>query len=401
MVVTPARCWIRLLALGIAFIPGFAFAVELAPGDIVLFSESTCGIYRLDPVTLAPTQISGCLGFGGEAHHLIVDRRGRLLVTDEVRGIVEVSTATGERSAFVPVETLGGPPRGIALGSDGNILVSVQTAPPRLLRIDADTRVVTIVTEGGLLIGPTGIGVAPGGEILVADQSTPTIAPIPNVLSIGALIRVDAVTGQQSLVAADPLYRAPQDVAYVGGDSVWLVNRGLTLRTAGGGLTITRLSDGATSEAPVGYFGTKGVALLPNGRVAFSGCEPVHGDCNYPYVAVYGSGASLGGYRGALAVVPEQEAPHLTSLVRALPNPFGRSTVLQFSLAKPGRVELAVYSVDGRRVAMLENETLSAGSHSVTWDGTDARGQRLGPGMYYARLKSAEGKASRTLVRIR
>jgi sugar lactone lactonase YvrE len=390
-----------LILLGIGLIPRFALAVELAPGDIVLFSESTCGIYRLDPATLAPTQISGCLGFGGEAHHIVVDRRGRLLVTDEARGIVEVSPATGERSAFVSVEALGGPPRGIAFEGDGNILVSVQTSPPRLLRIDVDTRGLTVITEGGLLIGPTGVGVAPGGAILVADQSTPTIGPIPNVLSIGALIRVDAATGQQSRIAADPLYRAPQDVAYVGGDSVWVVNRGLTLRTAGAGLTVTRLSNGATSEAPVGFFGSEGVALLPDGRIAFSGCMAVHGDCSFPYVAIYGSVVSLGGYMGALAVVPEREAPKSTLLAPALPNPFGKSTALGFTLAKPGTVELAVYSVDGRRIVTLASGPATAGYHAVTWDGTDARGRRLGPGVYYARLMSAEGKSSRTLVLVR
>lgn len=40
-------------------------------------------------------------------HHLVVDRQGRLLITDEVRGIVEDSPGTGDTSAFVPVETLG------------------------------------------------------------------------------------------------------------------------------------------------------------------------------------------------------------------------------------------------------------------------------------------------------
>src|SRR5436190_619954 len=193
------------------------------------------------------------LGIGGEAHHVTVDRRGRLLVTDEVRGIVEVSPVTGARTTFVPVEALGGPPRGIAHDADGDILVSVQSTPPRLLRIDADTRALAIITEGGFLMAPTGIDVAADGAILVADQGAPTVDPIPNRLSLGALVRVDAASGTQTRVAADPLYEAPQDVAYVGGDSVWIVSRGLTLRSAGGALTITRLSDGTTAQAPVGF----------------------------------------------------------------------------------------------------------------------------------------------------
>ncbi len=322
--------------------------MELAPGDIVLFSTgSPCGIYRLDPVTLAPTQISDCLGFGGGAHPMTVDRRGRLFVIDEVRGIVEVLPATGVRSVFVPVETLGGPPRGIGKETDGDILVTLQTAPPRLVRIDADTGALTVVAEGGLLIAPTGLDVAPDGAILVADQNA-RANPTTNLQSVGGLVRIDPGTGAQTLVAADPLYYFPQDLAFVGRDSVWIANRGRTLGSIGGELTITRLSDGVTAEAPVGSFNSQGIALLSNGYVAYSGCQPVHGGCQYPYVAVFGSGTALGGYMGTLAVVPERETPRATLLAPAMPNPFAANTTLSFSLAETGAVELAIYSVDGR-----------------------------------------------------
>jgi streptogramin lyase len=200
-----------LLLLVVALVPGVAHAVELAPGDVVLFSTGwTCGIFRLDPVTLAPTQISDFLGFGGQAHHMTVDRRGRLFVTDEVRGIVEVLPATGARSVLVPVETLGGPPRGIGKEASGDLLVTLQTTPPRLVRIDAHTGALTVVAEGGLLIAPTGVDVAPNGAILVADQNA-RVNPLTNLQSVGGLVRVDPVTGAQKLVAADPQFYFPQD----------------------------------------------------------------------------------------------------------------------------------------------------------------------------------------------
>jgi flagellar hook assembly protein FlgD len=91
----------------------------------------------------------------------------------------------------------------------------------------------------------------------------------------------------------------------------------------------------------------------------------------------------------------------VTALAPAMPNPFAASTTLSFSLAKPGTVELAIYSVDGRRVATLENGTLAAGPHKLTWSGTDGGGRVVRPGVYYARLTSAEGKFARTLVLIR
>jgi sugar lactone lactonase YvrE len=373
-----------------------AFAAELHPGDIVLFSGS--GIFRLDPVTLAPTQISDHLGFGSEIHHMTVDGLGRLLITDEARGIVEVAPATGSRTILVPVETLGGPPRGITHDADGSILVTVQTTPPRVLRIASDGQSFAIVTEGGFLIAPTGLDVASDGTILVADQGLPTTDPIPNLLSIGALVRVDASTGAQTLVAADPFFQAPQEVACVSPDSVWIANRGLGLRTTGGGFTITRVSDGATVRA--GPFGAStGVAVLPSGGVVLSGCVAVHGDCSSSYVSV--NSTWLDGYLGTLAVVPELKIPQATTLAPAIPNPFAASTALTFSLVMPGNVELAIYSVDGRRVVSLEHGSLPAGPHKTSWDGTDDRGHLVRPGMYYARLTSAEGRFTRALVLIR
>lgn len=401
MSIRNAGTWLRLLWFSVSLVPGVALAVELAPGDIVLFSPGwPCGIYRLDPVTLAPTPISGCLGFGGEAHHMTVDGRGRLFVTDAVRGIVEVSPATGARSVLVPVDTLGGPPRGLGREASGDLLVTLQSTPPRLVRIDADTGELTVVTEGGLLIAPTGVDVAPDGEIVVADQNA-RVVPNTNVQSVGSLVRVDPGTGAQTLLAANESFFFPQEVVYVGSDSIWVVNKGRTLRSIGGALTITRRSDGATALAPVGYFNSQGIARLADGRIAYSGCEPIHGDCGYPFVKVYENGASLFGYMGTLAVVPERDVPGTTALAPAMPNPFTGSTTLGFNLARAGDVELAIYSVDGRRVATLENGTLAAGPHKVTWRGTDASGRSVPPGAYYARLSGAEGRFARMLVLIR
>jgi len=328
---------------------------------------------------------------------MVVDHHGRLLVTDEAQGVVEVSPSNGEKTVFVSAEALTGPPRGIGLGVDGSILVSVQSAPPRLIRIDADTRSLTVVSEGGMLIAPTGVAVAPDGAILVADQSTPTPSPIPGLLSLGALVRVDATTGEQARVAADPLYQAPQDVA-CSGDSVWLVNRGVGLRTGKAGLTITRLSDGTTTTAPVGFFDSEGVAVMSDGRIAYSACVAAHGDCMSFFVSVYGSGAWLDGYVGPLAAVPERQAPNKTLLATAVPNPFAGSTALSFTLSKPGSAEVAIYSVDGRLVVMLERGRFEAGPHRVTWDGTDGTGRLVRSGIYFARLRTGEGEFTRTLA---
>jgi hypothetical protein len=90
--------------------------------------------------------------------------------------------------------------------------------------------------------------------------------------------------------------------------------------------------------------------------------------------------------------------PAATAFMPAAPNPFQGATTLAFSLARPGPVELAIFSVDGRRVRTLSRETKEAGTYRPVWTGTDDRRQAVRPGMYYARLITPDGRFTRTLV---
>ena len=83
--------------------------------------------------------------------------------------------------------------------------------------------------------------------------------------------------------------------------------------------------------------------------------------------------------------------PTRTSFSSPAPNPFSGTTTLSFALARGGAVELAVYGIDGRKVATLVAEARAAGQYQVTWDGRDGTGQAVRPGMYYARLTTPTG----------
>jgi hypothetical protein len=93
-------------------------------------------------------------------------------------------------------------------------------------------------------------------------------------------------------------------------------------------------------------------------------------------------------------------APVATAFMPAAPNPFQGTTTLAFSLARAGWVELAIFSVDGRRVRTLSREAMEAGTYRPVWTGTNDRGQTVSPGMYYARLITPDGRFTRTLVRV-
>ena len=77
----------------------------------------------------------------------------------------------------------------------------------------------------------------------------------------------------------------------------------------------------------------------------------------------------------------------------ASPNPFRLSTSLRFELSQAAPVRLEVFDVRGARVVVLASgTTFPAGGHAIAWDGRDATGRIVPPGVYLVRLE-AGGKA--------
>jgi hypothetical protein len=98
---------------------------------------------------------------------------------------------------------------------------------------------------------------------------------------------------------------------------------------------------------------------------------------------------------GVLAVTPKA---FVTAFAPAMPNPFSRTTAFRFSLAKPGRADLELFSVDGRRVRTLSNGVREAGEYRLEWNGSDDSGRPLAAGVYYARLLTAQGRFTRVVT---
>lgn len=76
------------------------------------------------------------------------------------------------------------------------------------------------------------------------------------------------------------------------------------------------------------------------------------------------------------------------ALTAPRPNPTSRATELAFSLSKLALVDVTVYDVRGARVRALAHGSYDAGTHSIEWGGTDARGRDASPGIYFVRLSA-------------
>lgn len=83
------------------------------------------------------------------------------------------------------------------------------------------------------------------------------------------------------------------------------------------------------------------------------------------------------------------------------PNPFNPTTTIGFTLKMGGDHELAIYDVRGALVKVLSRGYLAAGSHTVKWDGTNSRGEKVASGMYLYLLKSGNELKRNKMILLR
>ena len=78
---------------------------------------------------------------------------------------------------------------------------------------------------------------------------------------------------------------------------------------------------------------------------------------------------------------------HRVSFALPRPTPSRERVVLEWSQREAGAVRLTIYDTAGRSIRMLaRGATFAPGTHAFEWNGTDASGVRVAPGLYLARL---------------
>lgn len=79
------------------------------------------------------------------------------------------------------------------------------------------------------------------------------------------------------------------------------------------------------------------------------------------------------------------------------PNPFNATTQISFSLPEAAQVKLEIYNVLGQKVKILVDQFMEAGNKRVTWDGTNASGEKVSSGIYFSRFQAGNHIDSRKL----
>jgi hypothetical protein len=85
-------------------------------------------------------------------------------------------------------------------------------------------------------------------------------------------------------------------------------------------------------------------------------------------------------------------------LAQNTPNPCRLGSTFRFALPEDRDVDLRIFDVAGRAVKTLAAGRMSPGLHTMQWDGTSDKGQRLGSGVYFYRIVAGVDRAQKKLV---
>ncbi len=85
-------------------------------------------------------------------------------------------------------------------------------------------------------------------------------------------------------------------------------------------------------------------------------------------------------------------APGPAIALSASPNPARTGARLQLVVPSAGEVTLRIHDLAGRVVRELESGPLAAGAHAYRWDLRGTAGERVGAGLYFARLTTPLGE---------
>jgi L-ascorbate metabolism protein UlaG (beta-lactamase superfamily) len=85
-----------------------------------------------------------------------------------------------------------------------------------------------------------------------------------------------------------------------------------------------------------------------------------------------------------------------SQLSQNYPNPFNPSTIIQYSLPKPGYVTLKIYNTLGQEVAQLVSQRMDAGTYTEEWNASG-----FTSGVYYYKLEAGGFIETKKLVLLR
>ncbi|MGA9115955.1 MAG: T9SS type A sorting domain-containing protein [Bacteroidota bacterium] len=208
-----------------------------------------------------------------------------------------------------------------------------------------------------------------------------------------------ALTELEMIITYDgtlPVQIASFTAALVPGGGVRLDWTTLT-ETNNYGFEVERSSDpaGAFLTLPGSFLPGQGTTVVPH-SYTYTDMAPIPGRLFYRLKQMdldgsvhYAEPVGVEYLAGAGSTGP----PPAFALLANYPNPFNPRTQIGFTIPRTERVRLAVYDILGREAALLLDEDLQAGLHTLAWDAAGLAG-----GTYLLRLESPQGARVRAMI---
>ena len=220
----------------------------------------------------------------------------------------------------------------------------------------------------GVIVADTVAGCPPAG--MGGADGTINIPSVRVTLADGNLIRAQLGAGVNATLINDPARQAGTDVA---------------------GRALVYTPNPFQSGSSVSHWDTSAEPSLL--------MEPaITGGLSSSIDLTLNMFADIGWFEGLLDVPVATQSRRLEP---GVPNPTSEGTLIAWSLDRGETVDLRVFDLFGREVAVLARGPMTEGRHALRWDGTDADGRRVAPGVYRYRLRTPSFSESRAVIVVR
>ncbi len=310
-------------------------------------------------------------------------------------GVFTINTTTNMLNYYIAFGGLGSAEtaahiHGAALhGTNSGVLHALPAGSPKVGSWNYGEGV-----EEALLTGRTYVNIHtngfPGGEIrgqicpvVIPIDSQQEVPPTPSNGAGVALVSIDLGTSDISFDLRNAGLTSAETAAHIHGFAPPGANAGVLMNLNLGARKLGLWNYGA---------GNRGDVL--SGLTYFN----IH-TTNFPAGEIRGQIQGFNPLPAADAGDPV--LPLTIRLAPNHPNPFQASTNISFNLEESEAVRVSLYDSQGRLVRTLVDGEMSAGSHSVPWDGRDNAGRETASGVYRCVLHTSAGDLANKVNLIR
>lgn len=96
--------------------------------------------------------------------------------------------------------------------------------------------------------------------------------------------------------------------------------------------------------------------------------------------------------------IGEKDVPEYFSMQQNYPNPFNPVTNISYTLPVGIEVLLEIYNISGEKIRTLVDEYHIAGTHTVSWDGTNNNGAIVPSGIYIYKIQAGNYSESKRMM---